>query len=285
MREEMASLLERYWGWLKSETTWQPIGEGYEITTPHIDRHNDYTQLYVHPEGKGFRLSDAGYILDDLEMSGFLWDTPRRREILSQTVRGFGVELVENRRLETKAGPDNFPVELHSLLQAMLAVNDMFFLEQDAPAPGSGDKAAAAPDEKPAHKPRKPAGTTPPFHKEVRSWLEDCEIRYKPAVKIPGRSGNRHGFPFRLPASQRQPERLLRPVSQSSNSLAWAVFAGLDTAHTRPTGTLLYALVDAAKGPPAARKDFSDVIRGLKENYDRVIPWSERELVLEELAA
>lgn len=281
MNAELAALLERYCDWLKAETTGQPNAEGYVITTPHLDRHNDYTQLYIRPEGAGFRLSDAGYILDDLEMSGFDWDTPRRREILFQTARGFGVELVENRRLETKAGWDNFPVELHSLLQAMLAVNDMFFLEQDAP----GARDAAAPSANPARKLRRPAGNASPFHQEVRSWLEDCEIHYKPAATIAGRSGSRHSFPFKIPASRSQPERLLRPVSPASNSLAWAVFAGLDTGSTRPPDTRLYAFVDAYKGSPSAYKDFSDVIRGLKENYDRVIPWSERDSVREELAA
>ena len=133
MSAEMTALLARYWGWLQGETTWQPCGDGYEITTPHLDRHNDYTQLYIRPEGDGFRLSDAGYILADLELSGFRWDPPRR-EILAQILRGFGVERVDN-RLETTAGWDNFPVELHSLLQAMLAVNDLFFLAQDAPDP------------------------------------------------------------------------------------------------------------------------------------------------------
>lgn len=138
MSAEMTALLARYWGWLQGETTWQPCGDGYEITTPHLDRHNDYTQLYLRPEGDRFRLSDAGYILDDLELSGFRWDPPRR-EILAQILQGFGVELVDNRRLETTAGWDNFPVELHSLLQAMLAVNDLFFLVQDSPDPRPAD--------------------------------------------------------------------------------------------------------------------------------------------------
>ena len=280
MREEMASLLERYWGWLKSETTWQPVDGGYVITTPSIDRHNDYTQLYVRPEGEGFRLSDAGYILDDLEMSGFVWDTPRRREILSQTAWGFGVELVENRRLETKAGPDNFPVELHSLLQAMLAVNDMFFLAQDSP-----DRLPEDTVDLRDWLPSRPSAPKPRFQMEVADWLNSYGIYYRPAVTIEGSSGSRHSFPFTIPASETQPERLLRPVSRAPQSKAWAVFAGRDTLAMRPYNTRLYAFVDDHNGLPSTYRNVYGAIKEVLEGYDLVVPWSERDSVREELTA
>lgn len=277
MSAEMTALLARYWGWLQGETAWQPCGDGYEITTPHLDRHNDYTQLYIRPEGDGFRLSDAGYILADLELSGFRWDPPRR-EILAQILRGFGVERVDN-RLETTAGWDDFPVELHSLLQAMLAVNDLFFLAQASP-----DRLPAAKGEFRADAP--PAAALPrPFRQEVAGWLDSCGILYKPAAPLPGKSGSRHSFPFKIPASATQPERLLRPVSPSANSMAWAVFSGIDTRATRPPHSRLYALVADHNGYQANYRNDSDGIRELRENYDAVVPWSERESVQAELAA
>ena len=139
MNDDIHSLLDQYWGWLKDRTTLRQIDGWYEITTPHLDRHNDYLQIYAAKSGGGFLLTDDGYILDDLEMSGCPIDTPRRQEILATTLRGFGVELADKRRLEVKAGADNFAVRKHNLLQAMLAVNDLFYLAQStAGQPVSG---------------------------------------------------------------------------------------------------------------------------------------------------
>ena len=37
-------LLNQYWKWLKEKTTLRQINDWYEITTPYLDRHNDYLQ-------------------------------------------------------------------------------------------------------------------------------------------------------------------------------------------------------------------------------------------------
>lgn len=44
---DIQKMISRYMDWLRSETTFEKIGEYYEITTPYLDNANDYLQIYV----------------------------------------------------------------------------------------------------------------------------------------------------------------------------------------------------------------------------------------------
>ena len=65
MIDEVQSLLDRYWIWLRERTTLREIGEWTEITTPYLDRHNDYIQIYA-------RRTDGGFLLTDDHKPKFL---------------------------------------------------------------------------------------------------------------------------------------------------------------------------------------------------------------------
>ena len=47
MTDEVQLLLNQYWEWLKEKTTLRQINDWVEITTPHLDRHNDYLQIFA----------------------------------------------------------------------------------------------------------------------------------------------------------------------------------------------------------------------------------------------
>ena len=79
MIDEVQSLLDRYWKWLRDETILRRIGDWVEITTPYLDRHNDCLQIYAKRHDGGFVLTDDGYTVEDLEQSGCTLDSPRRR--------------------------------------------------------------------------------------------------------------------------------------------------------------------------------------------------------------
>ena len=125
MIDEIQRLLDDYLAWLKDKTTLRQLDDWVEITTPYLDRHNDCIQIYAKRENSGFLLTDDGYTIDDLEQSGCKLNSPKRQELLRMTLNGFGVHLHQN-ALQTHASPVNFPLRKHNLVQAMLAVNDMF---------------------------------------------------------------------------------------------------------------------------------------------------------------
>ncbi len=125
MVNEVQKLVNGYVDWLKDKTTITWINEWAEITTPFLDRHNDYLQIYAKNKNGSYILSDDGYILNDLKQSGCDLDSNKRIALLKMTLNGFGIKL-ENSQLVTNATADNFAIKKHNLIQAMLAINDSF---------------------------------------------------------------------------------------------------------------------------------------------------------------
>ncbi len=254
MIAEVQALLDQYWVWLRDKTTLQPIEGWVEITTPYLDRHNDYLQIYVKRRDNGFIITDGGYILDDLEQSGCKIEGANRQSLLKMTLNGFGVQ-VEDGSLNVHASPDNFGLRKHNLVQAMLAVNDLFYLASPMVASF--------------------------FYEDVVEWLELSDIRYTPKVKFTGKSGYDHLFDFVIPKSKSQPERVLKAINRPSRDAAQSIaFSWLDIREVRPPESHVYALLNDSEHP--IRAGALDAMR----NYDvQPVPWSDRERVREVLAA
>lgn len=253
---EVQSLLDQYWTWLKDQASLRQLEQWVEITTPYLDRHNDFLQIYAKRDDGVFVLTDDGYTVTDLEQSGCTVDSPRRKALLTTTLNGFGVRMNEtSKALEVRTSEANFALRKHSLVQAMLAVNDLFYLASPTVANL--------------------------FYEDVVAWLDECDIRYTPNVRFSGRSGYDHKFDFVIPKSRRQPERVVRAINRPSRETAQAMtFAWLDTREVRSPETRAYAMVNDSDGP------ISQSILDAMHSYDvQPIPWSDREKTREELAA
>ena len=68
MINEIQKLLDQYLVWLRDKTALRQVEGWIEITTPYLDRHNDYLQIYVKRQNGGFILTDDGYTIDDLKL-------------------------------------------------------------------------------------------------------------------------------------------------------------------------------------------------------------------------
>ncbi|MDX2150660.1 MAG: DUF1829 domain-containing protein [Bryobacteraceae bacterium] len=251
---EIERLLHGYRAWLRDKTTLRDInGEWVEITTPYLDRHNDAIQIYARPENGGFVLTDDSYTIHDLEASGCNLNTDKRRDLLQTTLNGFGVKLSDD-AIEVHATPDNFPLRKHSLIQAMLAVNDLFYLAKPV--------------------------VESLFHEDVVAWLDANEIRYMHNVKFTGVSGYDHRFDFAIPKSRKQPERLVQAINRPTRDSALQfINAWADTRQVRPADSKAYAMLNDEQSVSGA------VIEALR-NYDiRPVPWSQKLEVVAELAA
>ena len=254
MIEDIQKMIDGYPVWLKDKTSLRAIGDWVEITTPLLDRHNDLLQIYAKRENGHFILSDDGYTLQDLGLSGCKLDTPKRQELLRMTLNGFGVQRRDD-VLEIKATEENFPLKKHNLLQAMLGGNDLFYL--------------AAPH------------VSSLFYEDVVAWMNDSDIRFVENAKFTGKTGYDHLFEFVIPRSRNNPERILRAINRPDKGAAMEmVFAWLDTRETRPQESRAYALLNDTERQ--VRADVLDAFR----SYD-VLPirWSERENIRAELAA
>ena len=251
---EIEILLKKYREWLKDKTTLRQLnGSWVEITTPYLDRHNDALQIYVRSENGGFVLTDDSYIIHDLEASGCKLDTEKRKDLLQMTLNGFGVKLNAD-AIEVSATPENFPLRKHNLIQAMLAINDLFYLAKPV--------------------------VESLFYEDVVAWLDANDIRYTPNVKFAGVSGYDHHFDFAIPKSKKQPERIVQAINRPTRDTALLfINAWIDTLQVRTPDSKAYAVLNDEQ-PISAR-----IIDAFRNYNIRSVPWTQRVEVVTELAA
>ena len=225
-----------------------------EVTTPFLDRHNDQLQLFARRENGHFVLGDDAYTIRDLESTGCTLTTPKRRELLTMTLNGFGVRLHDD-ELRVIATPENFPFRKHSMIQAMLAVNDLFHLAEPI--------------------------VKSLFYEDVIAWLDESEIRHTPKVKLTGVSGYDHLFDFVIPKSRRAPERILRAINRPRRNSAEAfLHAWTDTQQIRSADSRAFAILnDVGQAVP------EEVTEAFAAYDVTPVLWSGREQLLQQLAA
>ena len=254
--QEIEKLLNDYRAWLKDKTTLRELnGSWVEITTPFLDRHNDALQIYARSENGGYLLTDDSHTIQDLEASGCNLNTEKRRDLLNVTLKGFGVRM-NSEALEVHASPEGFPAQKHNLIQAILAVNDLFYLSKPV--------------------------VESLFFEDVVAWLDANDIRYTPRVKFTGISGFDHLFDFVIPKSPRkQPERIAQAINRPTRDSAQTfIHAWSDTRDVRPHESKAFAVLNDVE------QSISGGVLDAFRNYEiRPVPWSQRAEVVTELAA
>ena len=258
MIEEVQSLLDRYWVWLQGKSGLRQLDGSVEITTPYLDRHNDYFQIYATQDSDGFLLTDDGYVLADLEMSGLEIEKARQHPAFQAALGGLGVEVNDENALQVRTSPADFALRTHSLVQAMLAVNNLGCLV--TPAVPSKQRL---------------------FRKDVAAWLDDSGIRYSPKRKFDGKSGFQHEFDFVIPRSERQPVRLLQVAAAADRrTVEKMAFALPDVQAVLPSEPQAYAILNDRE------KAVSEKISGAVAGYGwKSVLWSRRTDFHQELAA
>lgn len=255
MKDEVAKLVDDYWHWLKDKTLLKGLGQNWvEITTPHLDRHNDCLQIYAKRTDNGYLLTDDGYIISDLSISGCSLDTAKRQKVLKTVLAGFGVQL-DGKELFVQSSSKDFPIKKHNLVQAMLAVNDLFYLSS-------------------------PHINTL-FSEDVSQWMDLINIRYTPNVKFAGKSGYDHHFDFVIPKSISQSERIIEMVNvPQKNKVSELVFKWEDTREARPPESQMFALLNDSQ-----TKVSETVIEALNRYEIQTILWSNHQNIEEILIA
>ena len=253
-QRECDALVEEYISWLRNGLTVEPVNGACELTTPFLDRHNDHLQIYAKRLGDQILLSDDGYILADLEGSGLQLTTPKRMEVLRTILNGLGVQERDG-HLVVEASEKTLGQRTHSLIQAMISVNDVFVLAQPRVASF--------------------------FWEDVRGFLVDHDVRFSPRVKLAGRSGYDHAVDFLIPASRHHPERIIQAInSPNRNTIGAYLFTLSDTRSARAEESKAYAFLnDAERSVPG------EDVEALEAYHVVPARWSEREDYAAELVA
>jgi len=257
-RRECQSLIDDYVAWLRRGLSVEEVGQSCELTTPFLDRHNDHLQVYATRRNGSFILSDDGYVLSDLRTSGLEVDTRKRKMVLESVLNGLGVRS-ENNQLVVEASASNLGQRLHSLVQAMLAINDMFVMAQPRVASF--------------------------FFEDVQNFLDSNEIRYTARVKIAGKSGYDHGIDFLIPKSRKRPERILQaiatPKKENISAYLWVLSDTRAARAVAPeTDAEAYAFLNDQEQPVGG-----DVVEALTAYGVRPALWTHRAEYVEALAS
>lgn len=242
-------ILNSYITWIKDNTFADELrSSAAKVTVPFMDRHNDHLEIYVQEMDGKFILTDDGYTINDLTGSGFELNTPKRQQIFNTTVKGYGVQIGERFQLFTEATPQNIGQKKHYLIQAMLAVNDMYNLAQE--------------------------NVMSLFKEDVERFFKTEDVLYTKDIKLTGKSGFDHYIDFIVPRTRSKPERLIKTmnIAKKDNATS-AIFAFNDISDNRidiPSNNIVI-FNDLAHSPSP------DVIDAFKAYKVNGIPWSRRE--------
>ena len=252
----LEELKNSYINWVKQKIKLTDINGIIEITTPLLDRHNDHLQIYVISQGDKLKLTDDGYILTDLLLSGCdIHSSPKRETMFKTILNGFGVQCSKNDELYIEATLDDFPQKKNMLLQAMIAVNDMFFTVRE--------------------------NVSSIFLEDIEHFLLENDIRFIDNISFTGKSGFTHKFDFVIPASKKKPERFIYAMNNPTKDKAGALlFQWDDIKETRKLGSTLYAFLNDSD------KTISKEIIIALSNYGvKTVLWENRNSFIEELSA
>ena len=250
----MNDLIDRYYKWLRDRTILKEEKDVVEITTPYLNAHNDYIQIYLKKDGESYILSDEGATISELEMYGCSLESGKRNKILNSILQGFGVFLKDG-VIQNTANVEDFPLKKHCLIQALLSVSDMFFLSDPY--------------------------IKSIFLEDVHNWLDFCDIRFSPNIIIKGLSGFDRKFDFVIPKSRKAPERLLKAINNpTKNAADLFIMDWLDTKDSRSDGSSAFVFVNDTE------KTIAPAIPQALKNYGiAYCPWSERDSVKAQLVA
>lgn len=260
MMEPKDDFIELYVKWLKdnmkSRILETELGQYTEISTPFLDRHNDHLQIYVkRQEDGGLFLTDGGYTISDLEMCGCnVLSSQKRRASLTYILNGFGVRQQDGELCVSASGGD-FAQKKHSLIQSMLAVNDMFFTAREQ--------------------------VLSFFVEDVQGFLDINHIPYVPNAQFSGVSGLSHTFDFTIPAMSKKPEQFIKAINDvTRDKIDSTLFSWSDIKESRKPGAQLYVMVNDSEKD--MRSDFSDALISYGVHP---VPWTKRKDVVEALSA
>lgn len=251
----MSKFVDEYLAWLKANISEKQINDCIEITTPFLDRHNDWLQIYVEEtDDDRIYLTDDGYILNDLQNCGIDIKTDARKRILSNIVNGYGIQISKDNELCIVTDRASFAQKKHMLIQCMMSVDDLYITSK--------------------------SNTISIFAEEVQQFFDDNDILYIPDVQFVGKSGFSHKFDFSIPHTKKRPEILIKSINNPSNdSIKLSLFQWEDTRKNRRTDSQLIVYLNDTKHIS------SNVINSCKSYGIKAFPWKERNNSLSDFVA
>lgn len=235
--------------WNNKKLILESFKEYIEITTPFVDMHHDFIQLYfIKDKNNNFKITDDGYILNELEMLGIeIKRSQKRNDFFKTTLNIFGVNYNDttDELFITFSNVNEYPEKQHRLIQCMLRISDMLLTSRDT--------------------------VISIFTEEIAEFFDENDVLFIEGSNFTGTSGKPQNFDFALPRTKTQNEKLIKAINNpASENYRDSLFSWIDVRDIRKRTDFLVLANDTNK--PVAESFISPF-----RNYSiEVLKWSKR---------
>ena len=255
--KKMQNLIDSYLKWLKENIILKQIEEYTSEKTTLLNRHNNYIQFYMKKCKDGsIYLTDDGYTISDLESSGFIFNTKKRKELLNNILLNYHLELKDD-CIITQTSEENFPFRKHFFIQGIISINDLFFTNKN--------------------------NVTSLFLEDVNSFFENEEVYYNENIKITGKSGFDHTIDYVFPGMKKRniTEKYIKIInSPNKTNTESVIFMQNDLKQTRKSDNEMFVLINDIDNP------IKDGVIQAYNNYDiETLRWSKKDYIMNRIKA
>jgi hypothetical protein len=243
---DIKKMINDYSTWLKMEITITTHGEYVELTTPYMDRFNDYLQIYATQNTDGtITLTDDGFIIKNLISSGMTFKKgSSRQKLIEGIAKKFNISIC-NDAITTSATVNNFPQKKHMMVQAMLAIDDLFVLSTTS--------------------------IKDFFLEEVENYFQANEIFYSKDFSLLGKTETLYTYDFHLQRTKKKPERFCRGFNRLNLSKRdLTLFNWLDTKEKRKDSSELIVVYNDEHSVT------DEILKGFDIYEIKTVPFSKR---------
>jgi len=244
---DIQKMINDYTEWLKKEISTCAFGEYIELTTPYLDRFNDYLQIYVKQDTDGtISMTDDGYIIGNLISSGMSFKKGTKiHKTLDKIAKNFNV-LINGEEIVTTANSHNFPQKKHMMVQAMLAIDDLYIVS--------------------------PENVKDLFFDEIRTYFDANDIFYSENFSVLGKTETIYTYDYHLQRTREKPERFCRGINRLNQPRRdMTLFNWIDTQDKRGNAGELIVIYNDNNAVS------DDVLRGFYNYGIKTLPFSQRQ--------
>lgn len=183
-------LKNEYLKWTQQKIELKDNQDFVEIVTPFVDLHHDYISIFFSQENDKYKLTDDGYILDELSMLGIdILSSIKRRNFFDSTLKIFGIDYNESTsELFVMFNSINeYPEMQHRLTQCLIRISDMLLT--------SRNKVANF------------------FSEDISNFFLESNVYFSESPGYIGRTGRNVTFDFALPRSKKVKPKLIKAIN------------------------------------------------------------------------
>lgn len=250
--DELSSL---YAKWNQENIQLTDHGDFIEITTPYVDNHHDFIHVIMFYKNGRLILSDDGFTLSELALLEIDYKkSTKRKDFLNQTLNSFGVKISAESELFIEVESiENYPKKLINFIQCIVRISDMLLTSRNT--------------------------VTNIFFEEVFNLFEDHSIPFSSELGITGKTGNSQQFDFIIPRIKQRHEKIIKTVNKpNKDSFQMPLLSFLDIKDYRQNSDFVVIANDNGS------KIDDKFLTSLKNHDIQILPWSEKDLWIKDLA-